>query len=237
MELFYCPELSETSISVSLPPEESHHALRVLRKRPGDLLELTNGRGVLASAVIEQVKPPQISCKIDNVRQVSPPPECSIQVAVSTIRTNRMDWAIEKLTELGVGSIQPLHCRFTSVKAFKIEHAIKISISAMKQSGQAYLPEINLPLPFRDYLQQLPSPENQLRLIAHLAENAKSFREINFNPQNSLIILIGPEGGFSREEVALAREAGFTAIKLADQILRTETAAVTALAQAKVYLL
>lgn len=237
MERFYCPELSETSELVTLSAEESHHVQRVYRKKVGDPVELTDGRGLRASAIIQVVKPKQTVCKISQIERIAPAPDRSIQVAVSTIRPNRMDWAIEKLTELGAGSIQPLHCQFTSVKAFKIEHARKISISAMKQSGQAYLPEIYAPLPFADYLQQLPSPENQLRLIAVLTEDAKSFREIDFSSQTSLIILIGPEGGFSGEEIDLARQAGFTVIKLAPQILRAETAAVSALAQAKVYLL
>lgn len=237
MERFYCPDLSETSEVVNLSAEESHHLQRVYRKKAGDSIELTNGRGLRTTAIIQTIKPKQTICKISQIEQIPPPPERNIQVAVSTIRPNRMDWAIEKLSELGVGSIQPLHCQFTSVKAFKIEHARKISISAMKQSGQAYLPEIYAPLPFRDYLQQLPLPDTQIRLIAHLAEDAKPFREITLDSQTPLIILIGPEGGFPDDEITLTQQAGFTPIKLAHQILRTETAAVTALAQAKVYLL
>jgi len=237
MERFYCSDLSETSELVSLSAEESHHVQRVYRKKAGDLVELTDGRGLRAFAIIQAIKPKQTVCKISRVERIAPSPDRNIQVAVSTIRPNRMDWTIEKLTEMGAGSIQPLHFQFTSVKAFKIEHLRKISISAMKQSGQVYLPEIYLPLTFADYLQQLPSPENQLRLIAHLIGDAKSFREIKIDSHTTVIILIGPEGGFSDGEVALARQSGFTALKLAPQILRSETAAVSALAQAKVYLL
>lgn len=237
MEFFYCVDLSDVSEVVQLSGEESHHLRRVFRKRSGDLIALSNGKGLLAEAVIEKDSAQKISCRIRNLRKILPPPERRIHLALSLIRPNRMDWAVEKLAELGAGSIQPLLCRFSSIKTFKAEHLRKIAVSAMKQSEQAYLPELLSPLSFEKFLRQLPPPESRLRLIAHRAEEAVSFKEIAVKPGQEILIAVGPEGGFSEEEVTQARESGFRPLKLAGQILRAETAAVVAVAQAKLHLL
>jgi 16S rRNA (uracil1498-N3)-methyltransferase len=237
MERFYCPDLSETSELVTLSAEESHHAQRVYRKKAGDSVELTDGRGLRATAIIQAIKSKRAVCKISIIESIPPPPDRNIHIALATIRPNRMDWAVEKLTELGVGSIQPLFSEFTSVKTFKTGHLRKIAVSAMKQSHQTYLPEIRSPLPFADYLQQLSSPEHSLRLIAHRAADSKNISRFQLKKKKSVLILIGPEGGFSAAEIDLARQHGFSPLHLAGQILRTETAAVTAVAQAKVYFL
>lgn len=237
MEFFYCADLPDASEVVQLSGEESHHLRRVFRKRRGDVIALSNGEGVLAEAVIENDSAQRISCRVRNLRKIPPPPDHRIHLALSLIRPNRMDWAVEKLAELGIGSIQPLLCRFSSIKTFKVEHLRKIAVSAMKQSEQAYLPELLSPLSFDKFLRQLPPPESRLRLIAHHAEDAVSFKQIALKPGQEILLAVGPEGGFSEEEVAQAKESGFQPLNLGDQVLRSETAAVVAAAQAKLHLL
>jgi 16S rRNA (uracil1498-N3)-methyltransferase len=212
MELFYCPELSASSGSVTLSAEESHHARRVFRKRSGEPIELTNGKGLRSAAIITDSSSQKISCKIESIQQIPSPPERNIHIAMAAIRPNRMDWAVEKLTELGVGGIQPLFTGFTSVKAFKSEHLGKIAVSAMLE-------------------------KDSLRLIAHLTPESKTISQFRQISVSRIVFLIGPEGGFSDAEVILARRHNFYPLKLAGQVLRSETAAVTAAAQAKVYFL
>jgi len=237
MELFYCPSLNEHSRKVSLSPEESHHAKRVFRKKFGDVIRIINGAGLMASAVVEEISQHDVCCQIQEINKISVPPERNIFIAISTIRPNRMDWAVEKLTELGIGTIQPIFTQHTSVKTFKTEHLQKIAVSAMKQSKQAYLPKLRSPLPFREWLEQNVFQDKQNRLIAHLDEAAKPISGINLNFQKKIILAIGPEGGFSAEEISLSRNYGFQPVKLAHQILRAETAAITAAAQLKMHLL
>ncbi len=237
MEFFYCADLSDVSEIVQLSGEESHHLRRVFRKRSGDLITLSNGKGILAEAVVENAPLQQVFCRIRSLQKVPPPPERRVHLALSLIRPNRMDWAVEKLAELGAGSIQPLLCRFSNIKTFKVEHLRKIAVSAMKQSEQAYLPELLSPLSFEKFLQQLPPPETRRRLIADRVEEAVSFKKIAAKPGQEIVIAIGPEGGFSEEETARAKGSGFQPLKLGDQILRAETAAVVAVAQAKLHLL
>mgnify|MGYP005725489401 CR=1 FL=1 len=237
MELFYCPTLISNSTEVNLSPEESHHVKRVFRKKSGEPISLTNGSGLIATGNIRGFSAQSVTCQIQDIENIPIPPEQNIAVAISTIRPNRMDWAVEKLTELGVGVIQPILTQFTEIKTFKYNHLQKISISAIKQSKQAYLPQLRSPLPFRDWLYQLSISEVQNCFIAHLSARAESIPKLKLNADKKIILIIGPEGGFSEAEISIAEEKGIRTVKLAEQILRTETAAITAVAQLKVHLL
>jgi 16S rRNA (uracil1498-N3)-methyltransferase len=143
-----------------------------------------------------------------------------------------MDWAMEKLTELGVGTISFFHSQFTSVRAYKTEHLHKVTISAMKQSKQVYLPKINSPLPLSEWVESIAKKENQILLLAHLNNTSMNISEIQFKHE-SVIVAIGPEGGFSNEEIKQAQEHGFKLVRIDNHILRTETAVVIAAAQLK----
>ncbi|RMH75974.1 MAG: 16S rRNA (uracil(1498)-N(3))-methyltransferase [Calditrichaeota bacterium] len=237
-ELFYAPELQPTSSEVLLPPEESYHLQRVLRRRRGAGIGLTNGAGLLASAIVEEQRGKQVRCTVQEIQALAPPAEQRITVALATIRPNRMDWAVEKLTEMGVGHIQWLHTEYTAVHAFKERHLQNIAISAMKQSRQAYLPRMYPPMEFADWLQNAASPgHNSVALLAHPSESAITVREIDWNGSQPVCIAVGPEGGFAPAEVEQARAIGFCSVRLAGQILRAETAAVTAVAQLKLKIL
>lgn len=232
MEYFYSENLSLQDKQITLSEEESHHINKVLRKKPGDHIQITNGMGLLADVIIEDEKSESIICTIQSIEMIPPSPERNIHIALSTIRPNRMDWAIEKLTELGVGTISFFHSQFTSVRAFKTDHLHKITISAMKQSKQVYLPKINSPLPFSKWIESIVKKENQILLLTHLNDYSMNISVIQLK-NKSVIVAIGPEGGFSEEEIKQAQEHGFKLVRIDNHILRTETAAVISATQLK----
>lgn len=233
MEFFYSENLSTKDNQIQLSQEESQHLRKVLRKKAGDRIQVTNGKGLLADGIILDDKSKTIIHNLQTIKIISLPPERNIHIALSTIRPNRSDWAIEKLTELGVGTISFFHSEYTSVRAFKADHLHKIAISAIKQSRQVYLPQINSPLPFFKWIESFTKEENdQFRILAHLNNSSEHLAEIKFKKQ-SVIAAIGPEGGFSKEELNIAIKNRFNLVKIDNHILRTETAAVVAAAQLK----
>jgi 16S rRNA (uracil1498-N3)-methyltransferase len=228
MELFYTDQFTRKSSYLTLSVEESHHISKVLRKKGGDLIQLTDGNGHLISGKISKSRGRQLRIEIDSVEESSPPSENSIELAVPIIRPNRMDWMIEKATELGVQKIVPLLCHHSSYKKIKRDHLQKITISAMKQSRQTYRPEIADPVSFPDWLQNTTSSKKS-SFIANPAASVEAFTKFPFITEWPCRIAIGPEGGFSEQELELAAKEGLTGIKLGNTILRTETAAITAL--------
>lgn len=236
MEYFYCPELSEDSELIKLPFEEAHHLRNVFRKTPGEKIVLTNGSGLTTIAEIDTANKKGVTCKVGEILKQEPPPSRRISVSLALIRPNRMDWAVEKLTELGVGSIHPVTTRFTSVKIFKEKHLRKIMVSALKQSKQAYLPEISPLQPFADWLANVNSYPECVKLIAHMDTDASDINELSVPPGKKMTIAVGPEGGFSVEEIAGSEESGFHKVKLDSHILRAETAAISAVVHLKRYL-
>ncbi len=238
MEFFYSENLTEQSKQIKLSEVESRHLRKALRKRAGDRILITNGSGMLANAVIAEDKSKTVICNIRSTQNIDRSPEGNIHISLSTIRPNRMDWAVEKLTELGIGTISFFYSQFTSVRSFKTDHLEKIAISAIKQSQQVYLPQINSPRPFSIWIDSLQNENNQVRLLAHLNDNVQNMFQLQFETihskrQSLIVVGIGPEGGFSKEELTTACEKGFRLVSLDNHILRTETAAVVAAAQCK----
>lgn len=232
MERFYAPDLLSTSETIELSPDESHHIIRVFRKHAGEMVAIASGNGLMATATITGQTRKTVQCSIQSVEQISRP-EPELHIAISCIRPNRMDWAIEKLTELGVTAIQPLICEHTSVRHFKIDHSRKIAVSAMKQSGIAWMPELREPLTFSDWLAAGNSLENDLRMLAHLDRESQPVGQFCQHSAQKISIAIGPEGGFSANEIAAANAANFRFAKLDNAILRAETAAIVAATQIK----
>jgi 16S rRNA (uracil1498-N3)-methyltransferase len=228
MELFYAEQFAGDSTYLTLSPEESHHISKVLRKKGGELIQLTDGKGHLIYGKISNSRDRELIVEIDNVEKSSLPRENSIELAVPVIRPNRMDWMTEKVTELGVQKIAPLLCDYSSYKKIKKKHLQKIAISAMKQSRQTFLPEIADPISFSDWLQNVQS-SIKYSFIADPAASVEAFKKIPFVTEWPCRIAIGPEGGFSERELELADKEGLYGIKLGNTILRTETAAITAL--------
>jgi len=237
MDYFFAPDLRDSTDRIHLSSEESHHLWRTRRKRIGEMITLVNGKGLEASARIVDFRNKHAICKIIDIRSLSPSPSQNIQVGLGLIRPNRMDWAVEKLSELGVGSITPLLCEYGDVRSFKKAHLQRIAISAIKQSHQAFLPRIKEPVSFANWMKNISENLHPIRFIAHLQDEATYLPE-NFSSveEKPIFIAIGPEGGFSEEEIRLAKSHQFRCIRLDESILRSETAAVVAVTQLKLYL-
>jgi 16S rRNA (uracil1498-N3)-methyltransferase len=224
MQLFYTPDItSEKNYTLSEP--ESKHAVRVLRLKVNDSLTLVDGKGTFYNAVIVNDNPKKCEVKISNTTQEDlTNPELHIAIA-PTKNNERTEWFIEKCTEIGIKQITPTLCNHSERKKIKQERFEKTAISAMKQSLKASLPLINELTNFKDVVNQ---PFDGKKYIAHCyPENQKHFKDLYQKGENSLI-LIGPEGDFSQEEVALAIEKGFESITFGESRLRTETAGIVA---------
>ncbi len=223
MHFFYTPDILQTN---ELPDQEAQHCIRVLRLKEGDTIRLTDGKGYFYDAVITLADPKH--CKVEITKTI---PEvstwnCKIEVALApTKNIDRIEWFAEKATEIGIDRINFLKCRYSERKDIKLSRIEKITVSAMKQSMKATLPGLEDMTDFkkvasREFVGQ--------KFIAHCFPGEKELLCKAYKPGNDTLILIGPEGDFSEEEVALALKNGFRAISLGDSRLRTETAALVA---------
>ncbi len=226
MELFFVPEFHPSQAEVVLSAEESRHALRVYRKSPGELIYLTDGKGHLIHGEIAQTRNHLARIAVRKVEFHPFPRENQLEVGIAIIRPNRMDWAVEKLTELGVQRIVPLLCQYNSIRQIKTEHLRKVMISALKQSRQFYLPELLPPVLFPDWLKQITGSRTR-RFLAHPTHQPSPLTD-PLPPVDHLTLAIGPEGGFHPREVEAAQQNGFQLLPLGSTTLRTETAAVVA---------
>lgn len=230
MQLFYCKDITPNAFC-TLDAEESRHAVRVLRLREGDELNVTDGRGNLYRCRI--VTADDRACVIEAAEQEfsalhSP---FSIHLAVApTKNPSRMEWLVEKAVEIGVGEITLLNCDHSERTFLKTDRLEKLAVSAMKQSLHTLLPEIHPAVSLRDWLNsQLLIVNSQLKFIAHCeADKPRTPLATALKPGCDAVVLIGPEGDFSPEEITLALECGFQPVSLGPSRLRTETAALYA---------
>lgn len=234
MQLFYAPEI--TLPLHTLTEEESKHCVRVLRLGAGDAITLTDGRGTLYHGQIADPHPKRCTVEIVNEQPEFEPLPYHLTMAVAPTKNNdRYDWFLEKATEVGVSQIIPLESEHSERRVFRTERAEKVVTAAMKQSLKAYRPQLEQLTPFREVVQM---PFEGRKLIAHCdtAATAEGKRYLASTLQRgeAALILIGPEGDFSPEEIAEAVEAGFEEITLGTQRLRTETAAVVAVTMVSV---
>lgn len=231
MDLFYISNFMPGQRELVLSAEESHHARSVLRKKKGAILQLTDGRGHLLSANITDEHGSQLILQVQQQKKIEFPPENLIEIALSSIRPNRMDWAVEKLTELGVQTIVPLQCHYTSYRSLKLDHLRKVAISAMKQSEQVYLPEIKPLTSFESWVKEI-SETSGPKFFAHLQPKSSPILS-TLNRQEKIYIAVGPEGGFHADEIRQAKKSGFEILSLGPTILRTETAAISSVIRLK----
>jgi 16S rRNA (uracil1498-N3)-methyltransferase len=223
MLLFYAPDIV---LNPELPEQESQHCVRVLRKQPGDEIDITDGKGYFYKAQITDAHPKQCKVTIVETRAALAPRQNKIEIAVApTKNTDRMEWLVEKLTEIGVDTITFLKTRYSERKELKTDRIRKIVVSAMKQSEKGRLPEVQEMTDFKSFIRQ--DFEGQT-CIAHCHPGEKQLLSTAYHKGGNVRILIGPEGDFSEEEVALALTNGFQTISLGDTRLRTETAALVA---------
>ncbi len=225
MQLFYNPALTETMETFFFDKEESKHIIKVLRKQRGDILHVTNGLGYLFTTEINLASDSKCTVKIISFEK-SPERSYYLHMAVAPTKMNdRYEWFIEKATEMGVAEITPIICEHSERKALKTDRLEKIIQSAMKQSLQYYLPKLNEPISFKDFI---ALEQNGLKLIAHCEESDKKFLKDTLSRGENATILIGPEGDFSQNEINVALENKYIPVSLGTTRLRTETAAIAA---------
>ncbi|MFW5975034.1 MAG: 16S rRNA (uracil(1498)-N(3))-methyltransferase [Bacteroidota bacterium] len=223
MHLFYTPDISGDVYT--LGKEDSRHCIKVLRLEVGDGITLTDGRGCFYDAEIVEPNPKAAGVKIIRKTDEKPLPY-NVHVAVApTKNISRTEWAVEKCTELGISRISLLNCEHSERKTVKEPRLERIITAAMKQSLKAYRPALKPMVAFRSFIEL---PFRGQKFIAYLDEKYDKHLVQQAEAGDDALILVGPEGDFSREEVSLAIEKGFVPVSLGASRLRTETAMVAA---------
>ena len=225
MQLFYNPTITTTTEGFVFDKEESKHIVKVMRKKQGDILFVTNGLGFLFKTEIIIAMDTKCSVKIVSSEK-SEPLRYHLHLAVAPTKMNdRYEWFLEKATEMGISEITPVICDHSERKFIKTDRFDKIIQSAMKQSLQYYLPKLNDPISFKDFIK---IENDALKLIAHCEKTDKKSLKDVLKPKENITILIGPEGDFSDKEIKMALENSYIPVSLGNTRLRTETAAVVA---------
>lgn len=223
MHVFYTPDIQ---IQPELPAEEAAHAVRVLRLQSGDEVMLTDGKGNFYRAEIGIATSKR--CLVNILETLPQEPLWTGHLHIAMAPTKNMDrteWFAEKATEIGFDELTFLNCRFSERKVIKTERIAKILVSALKQSLKARLPRLNEMTDFDKFIAQ---PFSGQKFIAHCYEGEKPLLKDIVHRGEDALVLIGPEGDFSEEEVERATAHGFVPISLGRSRLRTETAALVA---------
>lgn len=223
MNLFYQPSIQQGTHY--LDPTESKHCTKVLRKKSGDVIFITDGRGFLYKAAITLADPAECHFEIQE-RKAEPVRTFHIHIAISpTKHPDRFEWFVEKAVELGVDRITIMTCDHTEHSHLKHDRLEKIAVSAMKQSIRLTLPPIEGPANFGDVLDGTKAAS---KFIAHVdADNPNHLKNIAL-PDSEYLVLVGPEGDFSAEELRAAKAKDFRKVSLGSNRLRTETAGLAA---------
>lgn len=229
MYLFYCPDIETRQ---TLSEEESAHCVRVLRYSVGDEILITDGKGTTYTARITNPHPKHCDFEILSREKQEKHHAFHLHIAIApTKNIERMEWAIEKCVEIGVDEITPLLCRFSERKQLRTDRLEKIILSAAKQSLTPYLPVLHELTPYDEFI-QMTNHQSQItdvqRFIAHCYKEDKRLLKDEIERGRDVLVLIGPEGDFSEQEVADALQSGFVPVSLGNSRLRTETAAVVA---------
>lgn len=226
MQLFYNSEISSKTTQVTFDKIESKHIVRVLRKKENDVLKITNGKGFLFDAKISFASDKKCIAEIVSSKERPKPWNYHVHIAIAPTKLNdRMEWFLEKATEIGVDEITPIICANSERRIVKLERFEKIIQSAMKQSLKFTLPKLNEPVKLNDFLKQ--GIDGQV-CIAHCEEQEKTLLQSVVKSSEKTTILIGPEGDFSSEEIKKCLAKNMTPISLGESRLRTETAALVA---------
>lgn len=221
---FFAPDIAADPV---LPEADSQHCVKVLRMRQGDPVQVVDGKGHLYECRLVDAHPRHALLQVVSSASLPLPWRQQITVAVApTKMMDRMEWLVEKLTEVGFNRFVPLLCRYSERKEIKEERLHKIAVSAMKQSLKAVVPQIEPMTPIARFIKDCDArqkfvaycdPSIPRRMLADL-----------YRPGIDTAILIGPEGDFSQPEIQMAIDAGFAPVSLGDNRLRTETAALYA---------
>ncbi len=217
--LFYNPNIKQTR---QLTEQESQHCVKVLRMKEGDELTVTDGKGFMYPCSLLQAHPKHCLVTINDEIYQPKSHNFALHIAFApTKQTDRIEWFAEKAAEVGIDRFSPVACRFSERKELKTSRLEKIVVAAMKQSQQAVLPQIDEMIGFDQFITQ---PFNGRKFIAHCYPTEKKLLTKTYRQGENALVLIGPEGDFSEEEVQKAVINGFEPISLGETRLRTETA-------------
>lgn len=220
----YVPEWSPEINSVDIQDEEHHHLSRVLRLNAGQQICILNGKGLGAKAEITDVSKIKTRCQIIQLLEPLDSPAIQVYLAVGIIRRPRWEWLLEKAVELGVRRIIPLKSRYTVRETCRQERDKKIMISALKQCGRYTLPELECEMDFSEAVQQRRGEG----IILHQEDDIPYLRDVP-GVKDEITLFVGPEGGFSNEEILYAEHEGVHKAHMGAVRLRTETAAINAI--------
>jgi 16S rRNA (uracil1498-N3)-methyltransferase len=225
MQLFYTSKISENDSNFSFDKDESKHIVKVLRKKIGDSFHITNGKGWLFEAELSRADAKHCAVNILS-KSFQAKRDYNLHLAVAPTKMNdRYEWFLEKATEIGIDTITPIICDHSERKVVKTDRFEKIIQSAMKQSLQSYLPVLNAPISFKDFIYK---QHTCIKCIAHCEETNRKSLKSQLKQKEDYLILIGPEGDFSVKEIEMALQHGFIPVTLGETRLRTETAAIAA---------
>jgi 16S rRNA (uracil1498-N3)-methyltransferase len=228
-DYFYASSDAIAGSRISISGDEFKHLTHVMRKQVGDAIVIVDGKGKAYASVIQEIATGSAICAVQDVYERIHEPRITVTLAVALLKNpSRFDVLVEKTTELGVHRIVPLITERTIPAHGKQDRWQKIALGAMKQSQRCHLPEVLEPLPFASFLDTLGSGD--LRLILHEAVSEPMLKSVTGASPPPISMCIGPEGGFTEGELKLAADAGFIAVSLGDRRLRTETAAIVAIA-------
>ena len=226
MQLFYHSDILKTTKEISFSKEESRHIVKVLRKTEGDQLNITDGKGNFYQSVIIQAHDKKCLVKITNIESRPKTWNYYLHIAIAPTKNNdRFEWFLEKATEIGIDEITPVICENSERRQLKTDRMQKVILSAMKQSLKFNLPVLNEPVKLKDFIVK---KEWDLGLIAHCEDGPKQELKSFLPFHKKIMILIGPEGDFSINEIQLAQKHELSPIGLGTSRLRTETAGIVA---------
>ena len=227
----FAPDLRPGQPTYTLSEEESKHAVRVLRLGPGAAVLLVDGRGSSYAATITEANPKRCALHLTSQTTTPPRPTYTHVAVAPTKNLDRMEWLVEKAVEVGIERLTFLRCAHSERRDLKLERLEKIAVSALKQSGQLWLPQLDELIDFTDFMQEV---DPATTFIAHLEAGERTALAQVIATAPRCCVLIGPEGDFSPAEIELALSRGVRPVTLGASRLRTETAALAAVFTAQV---
>ncbi len=226
MQLFYNPTINKSTLQITFDKIESRHIVKVLRKREGDQVYITNGIGELFVCVISIANDKKCLVSVVSREEKNQLRDYYLHIAIAPPKNNdRLEWFLEKATEIGIDEITPIICDNSERKFIKKERLDKIILSAMKQSLKFHLPILNESIYFSEFIKK---EQKGIKCIAHCRDSKKTVLKKIVNPKESITVLIGPEGDFSPSEISKSIEKNYIPITMGKARLRTETAGLVA---------
>jgi len=227
MQLFIQTQLKSDEKTVHFDKDESRHIAKVLRKKQGDTIHVTNGLGFLFTCKLVLIQDKHCIAEIIEIKKEEPHPYFLHMAVAPTKMNDRFEWFLEKATEIGIDEITPILCEHSERKKIRLDRYEKVIDAALKQSLQTYLPKLNAFTPIESLYDK--TKEYDSVFFAHCEDEANKISlKDKLEPNKRYLILIGPEGDFSKNEIKKARDNNWQEVSLGNTRLRTETAAIVA---------